>query len=1084
MLTLLIGTDRITNTDRLFEMIAQDVAEEKGGRILMVPELISHDSERRLCALAGDTASRFAEVLSFTRLARRVSDSCHHASFECMDNGGRIVAMASAARQLHSRLKAYAAVETKPEFLEGLLETIDEFKRCCIQPADLKAASEQTEGSLAQKLDELSLIFECYNAICANGKRDPRDQMSWLLEELECGTFANEHCFYIDGFPDFTRQHMAILVHLIKESEHVVVSLNCDRPDSDLLAFEKAGETAGELLKAAKRYGVKTNIVTVPGRQDALSGLRSRLFQGKIDCVLPDECLRLLCTGSQYHESLTAAERILELVHSGARYRDIGLIYADSSCVNTLEMVFERCHIPAYYSGTEPILGKSVIATVLSALGTALGGFEKQDVIQYLKSPLSPLEMNLCDKVENYATLWSITGKGWLQKWSYHPKGLGVDWDERSTAELNVLEEARNTAVEPLRRLRDAFQEATDISQQVMALYHFFCEIKLDRRLDALAKKFDSVGDNRNAQILNQLWDILIGALEQLHDVLGGTAWDFETFNRLFRLLLSQYDVGTIPTVLDAVTVGPISAMRCQRMKHLIVIGVSEGNLPGYGGSTGILSDQERTILRNIGVPLTGGAMDGLKAEFAEIYGAFSGASESVTVSYPGGHPSFIYRRLQEMVASEEAVGECLGAALSDHLEAGAYFARHNDESAAYKTGLAEQYHTVQESARHNFGAVTQDNVLLLYGNKMNLSASQVDKLADCRFHYFMRYGIRAKELKPAAVDPAEFGSYVHAVLENTAREVRDLGGFRNVSLPHTLEIAQKYSEEYTLQRFSQLDAERINYLFNRNKRELELIVQELWEELSSSKFEPVGFEVSFGDDGQMPAVDCSGTLLSAQLGGFVDRVDRWINGNDSYFRVVDYKTGKKTFDYCDVLNGLGLQMLLYMFALEANGSDLLGDNSVPAGVQYFPARVPYLSADSQLCDEEAFALRKSSWKRNGLLLADDDVLDAMGTEDSAFRLPYKRKKDGSVSGDVAKSQQFKLLRKYIFKLLKDLVDDVASGNVEPNPYTRGRSHNACSFCPYGAVCHVTTVENRRDYRAITADEFWNYVQQEVSDHG
>mgnify|MGYP003303375498 CR=1 FL=1 len=38
-------------------------------------------------------------------------------------------------------------------------------------------------------------------------------------------------------------------------------------------------------------------------------------------------------------------------------------------------------------------------------------------------------------------------------------------------------------------------------------------------------------------------WEILIGALEQLYDVLGETAWDPEHFTRLFRLLLSQYHV-------------------------------------------------------------------------------------------------------------------------------------------------------------------------------------------------------------------------------------------------------------------------------------------------------------------------------------------------------------------------------------------------------------------------------------------------------------------------------------------------------------------------------------------------------------
>ena len=170
MLTILIGTDWIANRNKILSYIAKDVAAEKPGRILMVPELISHDTERRLCAIAGDTTSRFAEVLSFSRLVRRVADAVGCSTISCMDNGGRVVAMASAVRQLHSRLKAYASVETKPEFLTALIDAIDEFKRCCITVNDLRAASERTQGSLAQKLEEISFVMQAYDAICQNGK--------------------------------------------------------------------------------------------------------------------------------------------------------------------------------------------------------------------------------------------------------------------------------------------------------------------------------------------------------------------------------------------------------------------------------------------------------------------------------------------------------------------------------------------------------------------------------------------------------------------------------------------------------------------------------------------------------------------------------------------------------------------------------------------------------------------------------------------------------------------------------------------------------------------------------------------------
>ena len=222
------------------------------------------------------------------------------------------------------------------------------------------------------------------------------------------------------------------------------------------------------------------------------------------------------------------------------------------------------------------------------------------------------------------------------------------------------------------------------------------------------------------------------------------------------------------------------------------------------------------------------------------------------------------------------------------------------------------------------------------------------------RLMYFLKYGIGAKERKPATIDPAEFGTYVHAVLEKTAKEIMEMGGFHDVSLEKTLEIANKYSQEYIAERFQQIDSQRVSYLFRRNTRELELVVTELWDELRQSKFEPAEFELAFGMGGPMDAININGKTMSARLRGFVDRVDVWKQGEQAYYRVVDYKTGKKDFDYCDVYNGLGLQMLLYLFALEDNGGYFLGDHPVGAGVQYFPARVPVLSADADLNDEEA----------------------------------------------------------------------------------------------------------------------------------
>ncbi len=913
MLTILLGKDWLAIRQEILERIAADVQQEQSGRILMVPELISHDTERRLSAAAGDTASRFAEVLSFSRLARRVAERAHCAPMACLDNGGRVVAMAAAARQLAGVLKAYAAVETKPEFLTGLVEAVDEFKRCCISAQDLMAAAGQTEGSLSQKLEELSLLLQGYDALCANGKRDPRDQMAWLLEQLADSDFAENHVFYIDGFPDYTRQHMAILQHLIRVSPQVTIGLNCDAVDSSALAFEKAGSTALEILRCAKDAGVPWEIRVVEGRQDALSQIREHLFQGKLPQSAQIREKLTVCRADTVHtEAAWAAERVMELVRKGARYRDIGIVCADpGSYRNTLELQFHRCGIPIYLAGTEDILQKCVISTVLAALDAALGGFEQRDVMRYLKSILSPLDPDSCDRVENYAVLWGIRGNRWQEPWQNHPNGLGETWTEGAHNALNSLNRARERAVTPLFTLREGFRQAAKLSQQVNALYAFLEEIKLPQRLHRLAQELDAAGDNRSAQILNQLWEILVGALEQLYDVLGDTAWEPEVFTRLLTLLLGQYDVGTIPPVLDSVSVGSVSAMRCTQVKHLIVMGASEGNLPGYGGSAGILSDQERKALKDCGLPLTGGSLEGLQAEFAEIYGVFCGATESIAVSYAGAQGSYVCSRLASMAGGESQCQPTLGAAMTEKSEAGAYLARYQAAETAAALGVLEPYRDTLEKACYRLGNIRRENVAGLYGQELTLSASQVDRQAECRMSYFLKYGMRAKERKEATVDPAEFGTYVHWVLEHTAQKVMELGGFHQVSLEETMEIALEYSGEYAAEHFSQIDSQRVAYLFARNRRELEMVVEELWQELKQSRFVPEDFEVGFGEGEKMAPISVPSHSMAAVLRGFVDRVDIWKENGRNYFRVVDYKTGKKDFDYCDVFNGVGLQMLL-----------------------------------------------------------------------------------------------------------------------------------------------------------------------------
>ena len=107
MLRLIIGRAGTGKTAAVIGEIARAVAEGRGGSMLIVPEQYSHEAERELCERCGDALSLYAEVFSFTGLARRVLQQQGGLAADWLDKGGRLLCMALALDQISSRLRLY-----------------------------------------------------------------------------------------------------------------------------------------------------------------------------------------------------------------------------------------------------------------------------------------------------------------------------------------------------------------------------------------------------------------------------------------------------------------------------------------------------------------------------------------------------------------------------------------------------------------------------------------------------------------------------------------------------------------------------------------------------------------------------------------------------------------------------------------------------------------------------------------------------------------------------------------------------------------------------------------------------------------
>ena len=488
MLHIQIGPDPSANRDAIIAGIC-DRAQQGAtpDSILLVPEQFSHAAEYRLCQLGGDSICLSAEVLSFSRLAARVfSPSMGGVCRQMLDEGGRLPAMRRAVEQLESRLKLYAANVSKTEFLTRLLDVVDELEHQRITPSMLQTAAQKAQGRLAVKLEELGLIFESYLTVLSTQGLDAGICLDQLHQCLLEEDFAENHSFYVYGFTDFTQQEFAILQTLLQHSGCMTVSILCAVEQSGL-AFESARETIQRLKKLAQELQIPIQVTQAPQPLDkapALLQLQSKLFSADNTPGSNAGEISVRHYQSVQDECLAVTGAILELLRGGSRLKEIAVVVADGpGYLTQLRSCFAQYHLPAYFSGNTAMLVKPVIQTVLSALRAAGLGMERADVVNYLKSGLSPLNWEQCDQVENYAVVWNIHATRWEQTWTLHPAGLHQEFDEASQERLAQLNASRELGIAPLCKLKDGLLQRGSVAEKVLAVWAFLEEIGLNRRL-------------------------------------------------------------------------------------------------------------------------------------------------------------------------------------------------------------------------------------------------------------------------------------------------------------------------------------------------------------------------------------------------------------------------------------------------------------------------------------------------------------------------------------------------------------------------------------------------------------------------
>mgnify|MGYP000017345501 FL=1 len=1080
MLHLILGRAGTGKTTLLLERLRK-AAQQGEHCILLVPEQYSFEAERQVSRQLGPQLALRVEVLSFTRLCNSVFRAHGGLAGVPVTQTGRYLLMSLAVAELAEHLKVYRKSCNDPAFLTTLTSICSEFKAAGLTPKALEQVTQSVESTqLRDKLSDLTALYTAYQALLERGYTDPEDDLLRAREMMAQNSVFEGACLFVDGFTTFMAGEFALLQLLMARCKEIHVAFTADGlqdAEKGLGTFSAAKQAISRLIRYARQSQVPVAspvVLAEPLRYQSpeLAFLSRRFLQpGEEGYPAQPRHIAIYSAPDLYREIEYVAACIDTLVREeGYRYKDIAVVARETGpYLRALERIFLRRNIPYFVDATRDVETMPLAGGLVQALEAVRSNFDSAAVLCWAKSPLMGLDPRAVARLENYSYLWSVRGKLWAGEFRNNPRGMAGPLTDEDVRELEKINQTREQVMAPLLHLRDGLKDC-DGRGFATAVYRLLEEVDAPKKMTAFAESLPQGERETFLSESGQLWDLLMETLDVFGEVLGTTTLPAYRFCELLRLSLSCAEIGLVPQTLDQVLVGKADRIRPGEVKAVFVIGAVEGQFPAALTSGGVFTDEERRALIRLGAEIGAPSLERSVLERYYCYHALTLASQRLWVSYPrdtlkgeSQTPSLIITQLKELFPLLEEDKPDFFALVGGEHSAFDLLAAHYREDTPKTSALLEHFSQSMGSVLRRMEAaaykpphrlINRQLAEALFGKRMRLSPTQVERYYRCAFAYFARDGLKIKPRRRVQFDPLESGSLVHHVLQVMVQQ----HGEKLFTLSKSQMEAQvrEIIDEYLAERILQQDAlpQRFSQLFRRLTASIARLLRHLGEEMAQSQYRPVAFELPISTkEGIAPLelVTVDGTTVLVE--GMVDRVDIMERGENRYIRVVDYKSGGKEFRLDDVLYGLNLQMLLYLFTIAENGKGIF-ENAIPAGVLYLPVHAKYFSSARNEKEEKIAADLKRQWKMSGLLLEDEISLRGMEQELKGVFIPAKMTSTGAMdkhSALAGKAAMGRLSRK-IKELIAEMAVNLSSGRIHSCPLS-SQGYNPCDYCDYATLC-------------------------------
>lgn len=783
------------------------------------------------------------------------------------------------------------------------------------------------------------------------------------------------------------------------------------------------------------------------------------------------------------------AKEIIKLVRDkNYKYKDIAIITKNIPSYSALtKVIFEKYNIPVFIDEKKDLSQNLLIKYILAIFDILSKNFTYEAVFNYIKTGLLDIPEEDIFKLENYCIKWGIKGSKWYkQNWEY---------GNLSAEELTKLNEIRVQIVKPLLDLKEQISHNKTVESISKDLYNF---IKTNGVLDKIQSKIENFAEEELAKEFETGVKVTMQVLDELVMLFGDRKVTFEKYKELIKIGLQNKDIGIIPATQDQVTLGDVDRSRSHKVKAVFIIGINDGVFPSINKDEGFLSDKDRENLKEQGMQLAKTTTDRLYEEQFNIYKTLTVAEDKLYLSYTSSdsegrtiRPSVLIAKIKkifpnlktesDIIQKENFIG--LPEETFDELLNNLYKLSNGEKinqiwAEVYKWyNQNEEWKDRLEKAMEGLQytnlpeKINNQNIQELYGNKMQTSVSKLEQYRKCPFSFHLKYGLGLDENGKFELKSLDTGSFMHDVIEDFFEKVKNKEiQIKEISEDEIEKIVHNIIMEKLLLAKNALftSSKKFSILLRKLQKVVTESIKYIVASLKNSKFEILGNEVEFRAGGQYEPIKLElDNEKKVELIGKIDRIDIAEDENGKYIRIIDYKSSVKNIELNEVMFGMQLQLITYLDEVVSK------TNLEPAGALYFNLIQPIIPEANRKTEEEIESAIRKSFKMKGLILADVNVVKMMDTKlEKGYSdlVPAYIDKDGKVSqslSNAVEKEDFASLQKNVRKIIKQISEEIYSGDISIKPYYNKEKQTPCEYCEYKTICNFNTKQKGNNYNYI-----------------